>query len=358
LPADGLTRRVHGGPDGAELGRLGLDADEILDFSVNVNPHGADPAMLRAIAAARLDRYPDARAPGPRAALAAAWNVPPDTIAIGNGAAELLWTLCHMVARHADRARRSLVVVDPAFCEPALAAQAVGLDLHRFTTMAADGFAIDVAALIRFARAHAAGAIYLASPQNPTGRLVPTPVLAEIARGLPDVTVIVDEAFLALSHGWAEARVPLPDNVVRVRSLTKEHALPGLRVGALLGPPAVIDALEALRPAWTVSAPALAAAEAAAGLEAFVAGVRARWLGETAALVAEVAALGLRVLPTDTVFALVEVADATRLRATLLAQARVLVRDCSSFGLPGHIRIGGRDGADRHRLVTALRAAM
>jgi histidinol-phosphate aminotransferase len=356
-----MNTRVHGGPDGDELGRLGLGADQILDFSVNVNPYGAAPAMLRAIAAARLDRYPDARAPGPRAALAAAWDVAADRIAIGNGAAELLWTLCHWAARDSIRSRgpgRSLVVVDPAFCEPALAAQAVGLDVHRFTTMAADGFAVDPAALARFARDHGACAVYLASPQNPTGRPVPTAVLTQIAGGLPDLTVIVDEAFLALSHGWACARVPLPDNVVRVRSLTKEHALPGLRVGALLGPAAVIDALEALRPAWTVSAPALAAAEASAGLGDFVAGVRARWLDETAALVAEVTALGLRVLPTDTVFALVEVGDATRLRAQLLAQARVLVRDCTSFGLPGHIRVGGRDAADRQRLIAALRAAL
>jgi histidinol-phosphate aminotransferase len=351
---------VHGGPDGDELGRLGLEPDQILDFSVNVNPYGAAPAMLKAIAAARLDRYPDARAWAPRAALARLWDVAPARVAIGNGAAELLWTLCQWLCRatgpvSAQLSGGGLVVVDPAFCEPALAAQAAGISVHRFTTTAAGDFALDAKALAAFVRAHGARAVYLASPQNPSGRIVPAAVLSEIARALPDLSVIVDEAFLALSYAWQQARAPLPDNVVRVRSLTKEHALPGLRVGAMIGPERLIAQLEAVRPAWTVSAPALAAAEAAAGLEAYVAEVRTRWLAETAALADELSAIGLRVLPSDTVFVLVEVADAAGLRQRLLSRWRLLVRDCASFGLAGHIRVAGRPAADRQRLVEGLR---
>lgn len=336
---------------GDELERLGLNPEQILDFSVNVNPYGAAPAMLQAIAAARLDRYPDPRAPAARAALAGLWDVAAERIAIGNGAAELLWTLCQWLCRGGG----SLVVVDPAFCEPALAAAAAGVPVHHFITRAEQDFAVDAEALAGFARAHDARAVYLASPQNPTGRTVPHPVLEEIARALPQLTLIVDEAFLALSRAHTRTHELLADNVVRVRSLTKEHALPGLRVGALIGPAGLIERLELVRPAWTVSAAALAAAEAAAGLEDFVAAVRARWLADSAALANELGGLGLRVLPSETVFALVQVDDAAALRARLLSRRRILVRDCSSFGLPGYIRIGGRAAPDRAQLCVALR---
>jgi histidinol-phosphate/aromatic aminotransferase/cobyric acid decarboxylase-like protein len=338
---------VHGGPDAAELHGLGLHADDVLDFSVNVNPYGAAPAMLAAIRGARLDRYPDARAAGARDALAQAWGVDRARIAIGNGAAELLWSLVGLLCRNGA----PLVVVAPTFCEPALAAAAVGAPVRSFVTHPPD-FALDVAALAD--AAEGAGAVYLTWPQNPTGALLPLERIEALAHTLPKTTILLDEAFLPLSHGWALAARPLPDNVVRVRSLTKEHALPGLRVGALIAPASLCQALEQARPAWTVSAPALAAAEAAAGLSGFVSEVRARWLADAEAQVAALRARGLRVLPSATVFHLVEVTDGAAVRAALLAQHRILVRDCASFGLPGYIRVCGRDAPERQRLLSAL----
>jgi histidinol-phosphate aminotransferase len=345
---------VHGGPDAAELARAGLAVDDVLDFSVNVNPFGAAPAMLEAIRGARLDRYPDAQARAPREALAAAWQVDPARIAIGNGAAELLWSLVGLLCRSG----RPLVVVAPTFCEPALAAAAVGAPVRAFLTRAADGFAIDVGALVDLAAG--AGAVYLTSPQNPTGCLVPLARIEALAHALPETAILLDEAFLALSLGAALADQPLPENVVRVRSLTKEHALPGLRVGALVGAPALCRALEQARPAWTVSAPALAAAQAAAGLTGFVAELRARWLQDTAAQALALSELGLRVLPSTTVFHLVDVealGGGAAVRAALLAEHKLLVRDCGSFGLPGYIRVAGRPAHERALLVSALKNA-
>ncbi|HEY0712658.1 MAG TPA: aminotransferase class I/II-fold pyridoxal phosphate-dependent enzyme, partial [Polyangia bacterium] len=268
--------RVHGGPDSGELARLGLRAADLLDFSVNVNPYGAAPGMLRAIHEARLDHYPDNHATAARRALAAVWGVEPARICIGNGAAELLWALVPLCCRGG-----SLLVVEPTFVEPELAARASGVPVHRHTTRLEDGFEIDVDAVAAKTRTTGARAIYLTSPQNPTGRLVPPTVTAQLARAVgPGVTILLDEAFLALSRAPEHAAVALPETVVRIRSLTKEHALPGLRVGALMGPADLVAALADARPAWTVSAPALAAAEAAAAHEGFVAEIRARWLAD------------------------------------------------------------------------------
>jgi histidinol-phosphate aminotransferase len=357
LGADDSKRaRVHGGPDVVELRALGLGANDILDFSVNVNPYGAAPGVLRAIREARLDRYPDDGATAARRALAAAWGVDPARICVGNGAAELLWALVQLGCRDRHARDGSLLVVEPTFVEPELAASAFGIPVHRHQTRIENGFAIDVDALLAQARATEARVVYLTSPQNPTGRLVPPDVTARLATALgAHVTVLLDEAFLSLSSGHADAAVVLPENVVRVRSLTKEHALPGLRVGALIGSADVVSVLMKVRPAWTVSAPALAAAEAAAAHGDFVAEVRKRWLADAASSRIQLEGQGFRVLPSDTIFMLIDVGGpASELRRRLLARHRLLVRDCASFGLPQHIRVCARPAADVERLMAAL----
>jgi histidinol-phosphate/aromatic aminotransferase/cobyric acid decarboxylase-like protein len=352
-----IPARVHGGPDRDELAGLGLDAAALLDFSVNVNPYGAAPAVLAAVRSARLDVYPDDGATLARQSLAAAWGVPAEAIAVGNGAAELLWTSVGLLCPPGE----TLLVVEPTFCEPALAAAAKGARVVPVRAAAADDFAIDPAAVISAARQARAAAVYLCNPQNPTGRVLPSRTVADLATALAPAALLLDEAFLAVSTHFADARVVLPANVVRVRSFTKEHALPGLRLGALLAPPAFVRLLHAARPAWTVSAPAQAAITAIAAddvHQGFVAGIRERWLADTRALSAELTAIGLMPLPTDTVYLLCPVGDGARVRRRLLREHQVLVRDAASFGLPALVRLGGRPAADRQRLISALAAVL
>ena len=350
-----MTARVHGGIDSDELAAMGVSAAEVVDFSVNVNPYGPPAEVLAAVAAARLDRYPDTHCREARQALSRSWDVPAERIALGNGAAELLWSTVGLLCRERGG---PLLVVEPTFCEPALAAAAAGAAVARVMASEARGFAIDLAAVISAAREVRPAAVYLCNPQNPTGRALPLAAVAELAHGLAPVPLILDEAFLAVSTRADEWRWPLPEHVLRVRSFTKELALPGLRLGALIGPAALVTRLEACRPAWTVSAPAQSAIIASAGLVGFVAELRSRWLADTRKLAEELTAIGLGPLPTDTVYLLCPVGNAAAVRTRLLREHQVLVRDATSFGLPHHLRLGGRPVADRRRLLSGLRAVL
>src|SRR5262245_56118897 len=80
----------HGAFDYAELARLKLSPDEIIDFSVNSNPYGPPPGVREAIAAVPLDRYPDRECLALRQRLAAIHGVEIENIVVGNGTAELL----------------------------------------------------------------------------------------------------------------------------------------------------------------------------------------------------------------------------------------------------------------------------
>jgi hypothetical protein len=82
------------------------------------------------------------------------------------------------------------------------------------------------------------------------------------AAGSPSTLFIVDEAYLEFARVPSVLDLGLP-NVVVLRSMTKDYALAGLRLGYLAGPADVVAAVARVRPPWNVSAPAQAAGVAA-----------------------------------------------------------------------------------------------
>jgi histidinol-phosphate/aromatic aminotransferase/cobyric acid decarboxylase-like protein len=138
----------------------------------------------------------------------------------------------------------------------------------------------------------------------------------------------VDEAFLPLVTGrWRSQRTCLV-----VGSLTKVFACPGLRVGYAVGD---VDALRRLQRPWSVSSLALAVVPELLALADL-----ARWARDIADLRAKVVANAP--WPADpgvAPYVTFVVGDAPAVRRRLIDEHRVLVRDCTSFGLPDRIRV-------------------
>ncbi|HEY2733070.1 MAG TPA: aminotransferase class I/II-fold pyridoxal phosphate-dependent enzyme, partial [Polyangiales bacterium] len=154
------------------------------------------------------------------------------------------------------------------------------------------------------------------------------------------------------------AAVRFSDNVLLVRSMTKEHALPGLRIGYAIGSSERIAALAELRPSWMVSAPAEAAIVAACTEADHVARAREFLLQAKRELERSLHGMGLATVPSETHYLLVRVGDGDRLREHLLARQRISIRSGRSFGLPAHVRIAACAEPQRARLIGALREAL
>ncbi len=350
MPDGSRAVRVHGGPQDAELRALNLDPTTLVDFSVNTNPYGPCPAMVDAIRRAPIDRYPDPTGRAAREALAHALDVTPDELALGNGAAELLWTLARALVRPGTK----VLVAEPTFCELRAAAAAAGAHIAEWRATPEQSFAIDLDAVAARARADQAELVYLCTPNTPTGAGLPADDVARWAKAHTHCVVILDQSFLSLSERFADADVAMPDNVVRIRSLTKDHAIPGVRVGYLIGSRELVARVEEERPAWMTSAMAQAAAIAACHQRAFVDDSRRTLLADRDALAAELVQIGLSPVPSTAGFFVVRTGRASELRHRLLVRHGILVRDCASFGLPDYIRLAARPAADRARLVSAL----
>lgn len=341
--------RVHGGLDARELAALGLSPAQVVDFSVNLNPYGPCPSVLEAARTAPLVSYPDAEARAARAAWARTLQTSPERIAVGHGAADLFWAITRALVAKDDR----VVIAEPTFSELRIAAAAAGARVERVMAREGQGFRLPLTELAR--RAHGARLLYLCAPNNPTGEAIAAESIAQLARELPHTLVVLDQSFLSLSDRADEASFAFPENVICVRSLTKDFALAGLRIGLSIAAPELVRRIEAARPTWATSAPALLAIEAAAEEQVFVRESWARMRRDRERVGEALRAVGLVPLPSSTGFQLVRVGRAAAFRAALLARG-VSVRDASSFGLPGYVRIAARPEAEVARLAEALRA--
>lgn len=308
---------THGGTVFATARQHGWSWRDVLDFSASINPLGPAPGVRPAIEAAmdEIVHYPDPYASRLVNALANQWNVEPECILAGNGATELI----HFLARTLRAERVTLVV--PTFSE-----------FHR---------AWPDARLVRMEDSWPDdGLLVVTNPNNPTGRCV---ALRE-RRGL----TLVDESFIE----FTDLPSAIGSGRMVLRSLTKFQALPGLRVGALVGPPDVMRRLRVYREPWQVNVLAEAAAlaamtdrEHARRTREYVAAERAR----------VTAALGAAPSVANYVFVPLEYsADSL---AQHLLDRRILIRVCT--GMPGvdgeAVRLAIRTRSENDRLIEAWR---
>jgi histidinol-phosphate/aromatic aminotransferase/cobyric acid decarboxylase-like protein len=307
-----LPAAVHGGD--APAGTI--------DFSTGVSPLPPPPSLMAAWRGADVTRYPHPTALPLREAIAACHSVDADAVAVGAGSVELVWAL----ARAFGGAGRRVGFVAPAFGEYAQA----GLASGAVTAAVAVDDPCDL--------------LFVARPGNP---LSSAPSI-EAARA---ALVVVDEAYQPLCDGVTPTAPS--ERVAVLRSLTKVFALPGLRLGYLVASRVVARAVRAALPPWNVSAPAIAAGLAA--LAEPTAPVRAAVADLRAAMIARLAAIGVRPVVAGGTFVVVDVGDARGFTARMLARG-VRVRDCASFGLPAYVRLGVRGDEDVSRLVAAWQA--
>jgi histidinol-phosphate aminotransferase len=104
--------------------------------------------------------------------------------------------------------------------------------------------------------------IFLGHPNNPTGEALPPATLERLARAMPETLIVVDEVYLAFRPESLVSAARSLQNVVVAGSLSKVCALAGMRVGFVTGDSAVISAFRRVLAPYTLSAPALLAAQA------------------------------------------------------------------------------------------------
>ena len=354
---------VHGGMDTAELDRFGLDARQVVDFSVNANPFGPAPGVREVLAHVPLDHYPDPEARALRQALSDNLGISPEEILAGNGASELIW----LAALTFLNRGATVLILGPTYGEYARAAALMGASVTTLSARPEDDFAMHPDRVLRVLRRLCPKMVFLCNPNNPTGTFLEPETIAFWARKFPGTIFVVDEAYLGFvsksdtfglrltfcSDFPNAKRKHVMNNLLLLRSMTKDLGLAGLRLGYALGSAEVIGWLARARPPWSVNALAQAAGiEALRHLDYYQDCLTMLAAAKTD-FVAGLTRLGYRPAPSIMPFFLMPVGDSAAFRLSLLKKG-IQVRDAASFGLPGHVRIATRRPEDNARLLAAL----
>ncbi len=318
---------------------VGLDRSELLELGSNENPHGPSPAAIDAIqaAAGNVHAYPKAVHADLTAAIADRWELSPTQVWPGPGADGALDYLARAVLTEGER----VLVPEPGFAYYEMSARYHGGRVDRYQLDREQEFA-QSPDLVRAAH-DGHRIVYITSPHSPTGSEMSLSEIADLAASLPETLVIADEAYGEFTdQPSARSLLDDHDNLAVVRTFSKVYGLAGLRVGYAMVPESWADAYDRINTPFAVNRLAcqagLAALEDEEHLERTVSS--ARWGRE---YIRE--HLDARTWPSGGNFVLAAVGDATAV-AEAAQRAGVIVRDCTSFGLPDCIRIstGTREG--------------
>jgi threonine-phosphate decarboxylase len=322
---------VHGGCWKRQYEKSGKT---VLDFSASLNPFppkvtwDCDPFYLR--------HYPDDNYLFLKERISHIFHRHPDEICVGNGSIELIRVFCYTVFKQFS----TFYTENPTFSEYEFSAHLAGAK--------------------KVQKIGDAGVLFICNPNNPTGSLRSRTAMLSF----PDNTkgrgriLCADEAFIELSDP-AQSIVDCHNgDLFVIRSLTKSFAVPGIRFGYGFGDPDLIARMESVRPPWSVNAFAEAFA-----LQAFrhyheleksrrLIEQERNWLSE------HLLALGLHCRPSAANFFIVDIAYKAKVLCRRLKRSGILVRDCTSFGLPTSVRVAVRTRDENKYLLEALASCL
>jgi histidinol-phosphate aminotransferase len=323
---------------------LGRDPSEFVKLSSNENPHGPSPKAAVAIreASGEVHRYPKAVHADLTARLAEDWGVREEQVWLANGGDGALDYLARATLDPGD----TVLVPSPGFTYYGMSARFHHGDVAEYP-IEEDGDGFDMSPSAVLDAYDGERVVYLTSPHNPTGARFTLDEIREIASDTnEDTLVLVDEAYGEFADApSAVALFDERDDVAVLRTFSKAYGLAGIRLGYALVPDEWADAYARVQTPFAASVIAcragLAALDDDEHVEQTVGSVE--WGREHIH-----DELEARTYESHGNFVLAAVGDASAVTDAAKREG-VLIRDCSSFALPEHVRItvGTREETER-----------
>ena len=355
-PKRGIARLktcAHGGIHqlkDTEMKALGIDPNNILDFSVSTNPFMPPPGTKEKMGAAPIEQYPDSQSTELRQRLSGRLGVAPENILVGSGTTELI----RLVALTYFRQRDPVLLLEPTYGEYEVACQLTGARPLKHRARESDNFAPKIEEVVDIIRKRHPRGVFICNPNNPTGLYLSRREIESVLEAMEDSLLIIDEAYVTfVEKRWNPFDLIEQGNVVVLRSMTKDYGLPGLRLGYAVARREIIDSLRPVLPPWNVNAIAQKVGVDVLEKEEYLRQSLRQVREAKRFLTDELSLLGFKVLPSDANYFLIKVGNAPQCRNALLAQG-ILVRDCTSFGLKEYIRIAPRTMPECQKLIAAI----
>ena len=329
----------------------------LIKLNTNENPYPPSPHAVAAmqgelgIDGTTLRLYPDPNADRFKEAVAAhfaEFDITPQQIFVGNGSDEVLAHAFMGLLKH----DQPILLPDisysfyPVYCG-LYGIDSVAIPLDENFRIRIDDYAREN------------GGIILANPNAPTGQLLPLIEIERLLTAHPNSVCVIDEAYVDFGGDTAIALVNRYPNLLVIRTLSKSHALAGLRVGYAIGHSDLTEALDRVKNSFNsypLDRLAIAGATAAMHDKAYLEQTRQAVMHSRSVLVENLEKLGFDVLPSaaNFIFARHPQHDAAQLAAQL-RERKIIVRHFKAPRIDQHLRITIGTDVQCEALVHALR---
>ena len=328
----------HGGK------REGKKKNELIDFSVNLNPYGPPDFVSEAIqeAVKEIAVYPDTECRTLREQIAEKFGCEQKEVLVGAGVSELI----QLVALSFVKNR--VLMPKHTYGEYETATKMLGAQIKRVEM---PDLRIKPDLIVDAMKKD--DVVFLCNPNNPTGQYLGKNEIEQILEAAErvDALVVIDEAYMDFVTDAFWAHKFSTHNLIILRSLTKSFAIPGVRVGYAISSEAIITELEKIKVPWSVSVCAQKVGAAVIGTDGD------KFLAETIKRIERSKNTIEKSLDvhTDANFYILDVGNTMEAKKELLKHG-ILVRDCTSFGLPTHIRFSVRTDDENDLLLHFLKS--
>jgi threonine-phosphate decarboxylase len=353
----------HGGNIHDVAARLAVSPTDIIDMSSNLNPLGPPQGLVQHLIDTMdtIISLPEVNSKKITSMLADRYGMAHESVLAGNGTTQFIYNI-----PRALKTQKALVV-GPSYADYSDACTMHKAECRMFVTKEKDGFRPDMDELKKAVAK--VDTVFICNPNNPTGMMWDNDELQTLCRSFPETFFVIDESYLPFARdSYAESAISfrLP-NVLVLNSMSKVFRIPGLRVGFLLAPVALIYRFESLILPWSVNALAQAAVAYLLDHRAMV----NEFLKETREFVgnekqvfldAMASESDITCFPGATYFVLARLngtVKAPELYESLLKH-RILIRNCSNFnGLDERfVRFSLKDRETNLKLAQRVREAV
>ncbi|MCU4175651.1 pyridoxal phosphate-dependent aminotransferase [Carboxylicivirga sp. N1Y90] len=338
-----MINRFEHGDDGYQF-----EQEVIADFSTNTWNLGPDPQLLSVLQEQlnTIGHYPEVKAESLAGLIAESYGLHSNQVLVCNGTIESIFLLAQLYAGKKSR------IISPTFSEYEHACE---INNHSIS-FCGENF-------INAGLNTESDIFWLCNPNNPSGQLIKAEPLRKLIKNNPQTLFVIDEAYMdfCLEDESLISSLQLMDNLVILKSMTKNSCLPGLRLGYLLCSTQLYKRLSAIKSPWSVNALAVAAGKYTISNPRITDTLRLQYHSEARALANELKALGFEVTPSHTGYFLVKTPiESSVLKAHLLEKYHLLIRDAANFRTlsKNHIRVASLGTKRNTLLIDALKMSV
>ncbi len=230
-----------------------LGDESLIRMNANESPYPVPKAVLdkafKSIQDTPLNFYPDTDSTELRRAIGAYLHFPMEQILVGNGSDEMIDVLIKTFVAAGD----AVVSHDPTFSMYRIFTEIIGGKYYGVASSNGEDFAINIQGLIDKAKEVRAKAVFLCTPNNPTGLTISKEEVLQVLEETQGM-VVIDEAYREFSdQNFLSFIGKSHPNLILLRTFSKAHGLAGVRGGYLLGSPEAVSYMQQVKPPYNLN---------------------------------------------------------------------------------------------------------